>query len=249
MDTKIPVILIHGYASSSTQWTFQLKALEKNDIKSIAVDLLGHGEGSKPENTSDYNIDNLYRDFVDRFIALDINAPVVLMGHSLGAYISLKFAVQYPEKVKKMILLAPFTNKDQIKPGPLRLILNYPLIGSMVLRLAPFWLIRLFICMDKVNSAGLPEKIIDNVALDYKRADPRITYIGNSLVDISSFFKEITQPTLVIWGDKDDTLQRKYFFDLINQLSNSEEHCVHGGGHTFQLTHSKEVDDLILSYL
>ena len=95
------VLCVHGLTANCRCWDVMAAGL--NPAHSIlALDLRGRGLSDKPD--SGYSLQHHMRDIVH--LLDDIALPqVVLMGHSLGAYISLAFAVQHPERIEKIILV------------------------------------------------------------------------------------------------------------------------------------------------
>ncbi|MCU1546064.1 MAG: alpha/beta hydrolase [Homoserinimonas sp.] len=99
------VLLIHGIASTSV--TFQkLVPLLTEHHRVISVDLLGHGESPAPLVAS-YTIEE-HVAWLDRTIrSLQLDAPFVIVGHSLGALLVSRYARQKPDKVSHVVLISP----------------------------------------------------------------------------------------------------------------------------------------------
>jgi len=102
-----PIIFIHGLTANA--FTFQAFADDlANNHRIFAYDLRGRGDSDKPENG--YSIPLHAADLAELIDELELDRPIVA-GHSLGALIGLYFAVHYPEKLSKLILIdagAPF---------------------------------------------------------------------------------------------------------------------------------------------
>ena len=102
-----PIIFIHGLTANA--FCFQAFADELADNHRVfAYDLRGRGDSDKPE--SGYSIPFHANDLAELLDELKLDRPIVA-GHSLGALIGLYFAVHYPEKLSKLILIdagAPF---------------------------------------------------------------------------------------------------------------------------------------------
>lgn len=80
-----------------------MQALSKRH-RTFAFDLWGYGDSSKDQER--YSLD-AYVDMVDGFIdKLGINAPIHLIGHSLGGAVALRYANMYPEKVDRVAAIS-----------------------------------------------------------------------------------------------------------------------------------------------
>ncbi|SIR68222.1 Pimeloyl-ACP methyl ester carboxylesterase [Peribacillus simplex] len=95
-----PVVLIHGGGADLRQWTFLASLLSK-DYKVIAFD--GRGAGKSPSPIKHAN-------YVDDVLALmdylELKQATII-GHSMGGQIATDFALNYPERVSKLVLIAP----------------------------------------------------------------------------------------------------------------------------------------------
>jgi pimeloyl-ACP methyl ester carboxylesterase len=69
----------------------------------VAPDLLGHGTSPVPDDPDEYTRDRTLVD-VDEIIA-DLDAPPVLVGHSLGGYLALAYAATRPDAVRGVVVL------------------------------------------------------------------------------------------------------------------------------------------------
>jgi pimeloyl-ACP methyl ester carboxylesterase len=97
------LLFVHGWQADHTVWEDVIFALGPG-VRSVAVDLRGSGESNGacgPRNLERFAAD--LRELVD---ALGI-APVVVVAHSMGATVALRLAVDAPETVSGLILVAP----------------------------------------------------------------------------------------------------------------------------------------------
>ena len=140
-----PILCVHGLTANCRCWDLIASSLvPENNI--LAMDLRGRGLSDKP--SSGYSLQHHIRDI---FCVLDDlkQERIVLMGHSLGAYISMAFAANYPERTEKLILMdgGGQLTQDQwdkvtlaIKPSLDRLGQVFPSFEAYVanMKLAPF---------------------------------------------------------------------------------------------------------------
>lgn len=98
-----PVIFIHGWLGSWRYWWPSMQHLSTHH-RCFAFDLWGFGDSSKAEDK--YSL-NAYLDMLHQFIAqLGIATPVTLIGHSLGAAVALRYTIQHPREVDKLVTIA-----------------------------------------------------------------------------------------------------------------------------------------------
>ncbi len=103
LDSKPPIILLHGSCSNSAFWFPEIMALS-NDYRVYAVDIIGEA-GNSEEYRPDINSDAfaLWLKEVLNVLVLD---KAIIIGNSLGGWMALKFATTYPERVSRLCLLA-----------------------------------------------------------------------------------------------------------------------------------------------
>jgi pimeloyl-ACP methyl ester carboxylesterase len=89
-----PIVLIHGVGLRAEAWFQQIPELSKTNTV-YAIDMPGHGES---ELLSDKNAGlNDYVDVIAAWIKVEIKAPVIMLGHSMGSMIALNFASRYKD--------------------------------------------------------------------------------------------------------------------------------------------------------
>ncbi|MFQ5936036.1 MAG: alpha/beta fold hydrolase [Acidiferrobacterales bacterium] len=102
-DGATTVLLLHGNFGSWRWWQPVLDSMPPG-WRAFAPDLRGCGDTERPEYG--HNIDTLAAD-VHAFVAALELAPVHVVGHSLGAAVSLQFALDHPQHVGSLTLVAP----------------------------------------------------------------------------------------------------------------------------------------------
>lgn len=241
------IILIHGLAASLYDWNLLIPPLVSSGYRTLALDLLGHGESAKPEGAEHYHVEALYVYFKDWIDELKLEAPFLLVGHSLGGYLSLKYAHHHPERVRGLVLIDPFYSPGQLS-ALLRLMRRRPGPGVRALRATPDWAIHAYLRLDPASIGQFPAEMRKQIAKDYKRASPNILYIPNSLPDLTPELPGISSPALVIWGDKDLTLKPASFPRLVQALPNASQVVIPGSGHQPHIANPELVSRLILDF-
>ncbi len=106
-----PFVLLHGNGEDSSYFQHQIEFLSQQ-YQVIAVDTRGHGKS--PRGAAPFTIGQFAEDLNKLMDRLGIEAAI-LLGFSDGANIGMKFALQYPERVKALILNGGNLNSRGIK--------------------------------------------------------------------------------------------------------------------------------------
>ena len=108
---KEPFILLHGNGEDSSYFKHQIDYFSDR-YRVIAIDTRGHGKS--PRGTKPFTIEQFSPDLYDFMTSRKISNAVIL-GFSDGANIAMKFAMNYPDKVKALILNGGNLNPKGVK--------------------------------------------------------------------------------------------------------------------------------------
>lgn len=218
-----PALLIHGLAASLHDWDALLPVLASNGYAGYALDLLGHGESAKPASRA-YHIDWLFDHLAAWIESLGLDRPAVVIGHSLGGYLALDYARRFPQNLRALVLVNPFYQLAQL-PAILRFSYRTPALNTTIMERIPHWAFRLIIDVTNISLGhtggalySLPEHIRAQTALDYKRTAPGVYNIPHTLHDLTPSLPSLNLPGLVIWGNRDQTLDPASFEQLVRLL-------------------------------
>lgn len=97
-----PLLLVHGFGASSDSWFFNIGALAEH-YRVYAVDLPGFGESTKVamESLSDFAA------WLDQLLEENGHDSAHVAGNSMGGAVSIQFALQFPRRVRSLILVDP----------------------------------------------------------------------------------------------------------------------------------------------
>lgn len=104
---RVTHVLLHGIGSASASWVLQLQAAQGDDrVQLLAWDAPGYGASSALPAESPRATDYAARlwTWLD---AVGATEPVLLVGHSLGALMATRAAAERPDRVGRLLLLAP----------------------------------------------------------------------------------------------------------------------------------------------
>ncbi|MGJ8744194.1 alpha/beta fold hydrolase [Polaribacter sp.] len=114
------IVLIHGFLENATMWDEIVPQLTKKN-RVITIDLLGHG---KSDCLGYVHSMELFAETVEAVLKHVRIRKCILVGHSLGGYISLAFAKKNPHKIKGLCLMNSTSNPDDEDRKKLRIRAN-----------------------------------------------------------------------------------------------------------------------------
>ena len=203
--TGTPLILIHGFTSSTYSWKDVFEPLAKS-YRVIAVDLKGFGFSGKPDGDYTRRAQAILVAHLLDYLKID---KAWLVGNSMGGEVSLNFALQNPQRVAGLILIdsagVSVPGSNSLAPGYARV----PVVGPALIALA--------LTSDRLVRQGLEKSFYD----DAKVTDERVAAYyrplktrGGQLAalrartqagqfPIEQDLNKISVPALIIWGADD----------------------------------------------
>ncbi len=218
-----------------------------------ALDLLGHGDSPKPESRA-YQMEWMYQHFAGWVRSLHLTEPAILIGHSLGGYLALEYARRVPAWTRSLVLVDPLYSLAQL-PVLLRRTYRRPHLSHFIIGRTPPWMFRFIVDMTSVamgNGTGavhsLPESVRAQTALDYGRTSPGVYNIINTSWDLNGNLSSLSFPTLVVWGDRDQTLSPASFPKLVNQMPRATGKVLRAG-HVPHQSNMEEFNQIVMEFL
>ena len=107
-QTGRPVVLIHGASANSNEFDWSLAPLLSRDHRVFMPDRPGQGFSDRPANANQLGVQaGLIAGAMDQ---LAPGEKAVIVGHSFGGAVALRYALDHPDKVEALILLAPVSH-------------------------------------------------------------------------------------------------------------------------------------------
>jgi pimeloyl-ACP methyl ester carboxylesterase len=207
-DAKSPVlVLIHGFASSTLVWSKVFLRLAAAGFRVIAIDMLGYGYSGKPRN-GQYTITGQASMLIGLLDRLNIKRAT-LVGSSYGGAVAATCALDYPQRVSKLVLIGTVNNNRPLGYKLMR-VFSSPVFGDVVspLLIGSRRLLRRR--MKRVydrHECVLDERRVDARHLPLRAAGTQRAIIrtvrGWNAERISQEAHLIKQPTLLLWGEND----------------------------------------------
>jgi pimeloyl-ACP methyl ester carboxylesterase len=255
------ILCIHGITANCRFWDCLASALASHH-RVIAMDLRGRGLSDKPP--TGYSIEHHCKDVLALMNNQGLERPV-LMGHSLGAFISLVFAAQYPQRVDRLILVDGGGKLSEtqmakvftgIKPSLDRLGQVFPSIEAYILQMqqAPYlqpWnsYMETYFRYEVENVEGGVRSRVHP-----KHIEEEARNLGK--VDSSQFYTKVTSPTLILRATKgmlaeDDLVLPEDVADrMVREIPNARKVDLEGTNHySILFQPNKMRDQTILKFL
>lgn len=224
------VIFLHGFGASLHTWEPWAELLQK-DLRVIRIDLPGSGL-SQPDPTGDYT-DKRSLQIINALMDQLGLARASLVGNSIGGRIAWTFAGTYPSRVDKLVLVSP---DGFASPG-----FEYgktPEVPMMV-KLMSVTLPKPLLAMGLKPAYAKPETMTDALATRYHdmmlapgSRDALLARMAQTvLVDPLPILKQITAPTLLVWGEQDAMIPFANSNDYLKAIAGSKRVSFKGVGH------------------
>lgn len=165
------------------------------------------------------------------------NDRVILLGHSFGGQIAIRFAAQNPEKVLKLILIDSAGIRDMAPKAVIKrtVFLLMAKVGKVIFRASVFRNL-----LYKLAREG-----------DYKNAPPLLRRTMSKILDdeVLQDLPKITCQTQIIWGENDTTTPVKHGRQMHRAIINSMLNFVPDARHSPQFTHTSETAEIVRKFL
>lgn len=223
-DDPNPIVLLHGTSSSLHTWDSWAQALQAKH-RVIRVDLPGFGlTGPTPDGNYQMPV---YSHFVASLMDTLQVQQAVLAGNSLGGYVAWKTAVDYPDRVSKLILVdaAGYATTATSVPIGFKLA-QIPMLSGLLANILP----RKVIESSLRNVYGDPSKITTELIDRYyelalrtgNRKSLAARFSQNKAGEFEAQILQIKQPTLVIWGGLDRLIPPENAEKFRRDIANSQ---------------------------
>ncbi|HEY0273640.1 MAG TPA: alpha/beta hydrolase [Chitinophaga sp.] len=104
------VVLLHGKNFGGAYWDSTATALSRQGFRVIVPDQVGFGKSDKPAHLQ-FSLHLLAQNTRRLLDSLEIS-QVILLGHSMGGMLAMRFAIMYPQTVSKLVLEDPIGLED-----------------------------------------------------------------------------------------------------------------------------------------
>jgi pimeloyl-ACP methyl ester carboxylesterase len=253
-----PLLLLHGSGPGATSWSNfkqNLPALSQR-FHVFAVDHPGYGLSDKPEFTRE---DSIFK-VTSRALAAMLDGlgidNVSFIGNSLGGATALKFTLDHPDRVDRLVLMGPGGAAVNIFSPPLSE--GFKLLRAFYGAREPTReQLEAFIRIMVFDDSFVTDELIDE---RFQSAIQPETLAGNRRVLASMdnlgeddqlwrFIHKVRVPTLITWGRDDRVLPLDAAFFALRRMPDARLHVFPKCGHWAQYEKREEFDRLTIDFL
>lgn len=244
-----PVIMLHGGGPGATGWSNfagNLPAFSKS-YRTFLVDMLGFGQSESVVFDKESGITvraRALRDF------LDVHGieRASFVGNSMGGSVALAFAVDYPERLDKLVLIgAAGMTKTLTVPQPteghrrLREAMENPTVETMQALVN-----AMLYDPSIVSKEMIEERVVSARNEGHRSAAARSTA---KLRDQAPEFSAVKAKTLIVWGREDRVNPLEIGWLLLREIRDSRMYIFKHCGHWAQIEHQEEFNRIALDFL
>lgn len=255
-DRGKTVLLLHGLGDSVETWTFNIGEIARQ-FRVYAIDLVGYGRTDKPPAV--YS-GQYFSQFVSGFLETQGIQKCTLIGNSMGGGVSLRFAIQFPNKVDRLVL------EDSVGfGGEITVFLKLatlPFVGALLFRPSRSVVTRILkrCVYDSSRVAGgewvdrvyrmLAQPGAKKAILSTLRSSCNLCGARpEALKPVFDNLGALNMPTLILWGREDRVLPLLHARVAERKMPNSHLHIFESCGHVPHLERPDEFNRSVLEFL
>jgi pimeloyl-ACP methyl ester carboxylesterase len=246
------VVLLHGVPFDGSLWSSQFNTLP--DHKLIVPDLPGSGRSEVIDDMTVEGMAECVKDIIvhetaSLFFKSGEPHSVIVVGHSMGGYITLALAEKHPELLNGFGLFhsTSFADSEERKEGRKKTIELLKKKGTVefVKKSLP----NLFSPVSKEQNSKLIEEQI-SIASNFS-ADALIAYQSAMMQrkDRREVLANTTVPVLFVFGIHDNVVPLKDGLEQSALAHNSLVHVLQNSGHTGMEEEPQKTNEILLEYL
>jgi 4,5:9,10-diseco-3-hydroxy-5,9,17-trioxoandrosta-1(10),2-diene-4-oate hydrolase len=248
------LVLLHGSGPGVSGWSnfrgnFPVFA---GQFRTVVMDMPGFGRSERPELDRAYP--RVAADGLARLLDGIGIEKASLLGNSMGGYVALEFALAYPERVERMVLMGP---------GGLAVNILGPDPSEGARRLGDFMMAPSKAAMEAwVDTMVANKAVVDDGLIEERLANAMAPGALESAIAIFSSLGQHPEPvpmwarlkaikarTLITWGRDDRMLPVEGALMGFRQLPNAELHVFSKCGHWAQVERKDEFERLVIEFL
>lgn len=248
-------VCVHGLTTPSFVWEALLPELARLGFRVLVYDLYGRGFSDRPAGRQDAAF---FIGQLDALLAglLEEDEEITLIGYSMGGAIAAAYAAHHPERVRRLVLLAPAGMGHDL--GPLaRLVRGAPLFGDWLFLAGYPWQLRRGIAEEAASGreSAVPDMAERQAAeLRWRGFLPAVKASLRGILarPLEAEHRAISRagvPVLAIWGREDTVIPISGLGRLAQWNRVARQEVIEGAGHGLAYTHAPEVAETMRDFV
>lgn len=244
-ERAAPLVLMHGVGGNSLQWLPNVESLSKH-FRIFAVDNVYDNGRSIPTKvmTNAYDYVNWLSELFDE---LELQDRINMVGLSYGGWITAQYALKFPNRLDKIVLLAPVGTVAQLSPGWIIRAISVAIPLKPFSRNFVYWLAE-----DTVNSGKQGRAIIEgHVDETYMAVRSfKAKRMVNPSVLTNEELRSIKVPTLFMVGENEKIYSPQKVLERLNRVSPQiQTKLIVNAGHDLTMVQADIVNNLIIEFI
>lgn len=243
-----PVVMVHGSGPGVTAWANWRLIMPElaQDRRVIAPDMLGFGYTERPTEVV-YNKEVWVQQLKDLFDALNIE-QADLVGNSFGGSIALAFAIAYPERVRRLVLMGSVGVPFEITEG-LNNVWGYEPSFETMRKLMDTFAYSRALVTDELAELRYQASIRPGFQESFSAMfpAPRQRWV-DALVSPAEQIAQLPHDTLIIHGREDKVIPLDTSMQLFSLIQHAQLHVFGECGHWAQIEHSARFARLLRDF-
>ena len=244
-ENAAPLVLMHGVGGNSLQWMSNVESLSKY-YKVFAVDNVYDNGRSIPSKIMT-NANDYVSWLNELFDALALHDRINMVGLSYGGWITTQYALKFPNRLNKIVLLAPVGTVAQLSPGWIVRAVSVAIPLKYFTRNFLYWLAE-----DTVNSGAEGRALIEEHIEETFMAVR--SFKGKQMVNPSVLTDEELQnikvPILFMVGENEKIYSPHEVLERLNRVAPQiQTKLIMNAGHDLTMVQAEAVDNFILEFL
>lgn len=247
------VMMLHGFTGSLYTWQRFVTSF-KNDFRFVVPSIIGHGKTDAPLEMNRYSVESVASDLNEILDQLKID-KIHLVGYSMGGRLAIAFALNYPRRLKSLILESASagisTKKEREKRQESDRKLALKIEEEGLEAFIDYWEnIPLFQPLKKKLS--FPDKLrlrTDRMSHKSNGLSASLKMMGSgSQPYYMNKLGRIKIPTLILTGKNDEKFCR-IGEEMATQITNCELRIVTNAGHVIHLEQPEKFDKIVFDFI
>ena len=248
VDQVGTVIFIHGSGPGASGWSNfkkNVNALSETGYRVIVIDIPGYGQTSKPTDAI-YNLD-FFTHYLDEFLVLKNITQAILIGNSLGGAIAIGYALDHPDKVSHLILMATGGVEEReiyFATEGIQAMVKYPMGSPEFTTEVLGELLKLLVFDPK----HVTQELIDERWQILQTQNAQVL-ASMQIPNLTDRLQELSIPILGFWGYEDKFCPISGAHTIISHCNDARMNMLSQCGHWVMIEHSEYFNNQCIQFL